>query len=272
LLRADFTIIIFSSDSQAKDIYDWRANVERICESIYSGQGYLWPDYLSEIYELKRGGRPEKDIVVKFFEQHPEQNHGLGKVMVKSVVQAVVRKKTIEQAIKECRVAVLKYDPDGKKTDAEEPEREKARAFAMQRSMAEQQRSIAEQHRSEWEYGDLIADLCGDESLSDNLYKQVLTYRDEGLTENDALKKLLLESRDSLRYGFYTWLKMAPDENTAQIVMNGYVRAGYGASRSRSGYSEFEREIFSSKCIEEIRKYDPTGVKNYSHNDSYRAE
>ncbi len=134
-------ILLFSASSViAMDIYEWRAETEAMCNSGYQ----LRPMILHSM----AGGRPETLVVNKMREENwiDGLSDGIGtdvntaNIIVRSVIHSMFIDKRLREPInlsresytqmfKRCSTAVLKYDPDGSKTERWRNQQPKAQSF-----------------------------------------------------------------------------------------------------------------------------------------------
>lgn len=109
-------IVLFASTVWSTDIYDWRASTERMCANWYS-------ILERPTRSLMAGGRPEKDVVEKTKDATPiitgsDIFDETQLIMVKSLVHSFFLHESYQKAYSRCSAAILKYDPDGKKTES----------------------------------------------------------------------------------------------------------------------------------------------------------
>jgi len=124
-----FVVPCFYSTALAYDIYDWRAGTEKMCN-----QGYQ--ALRTPILQSMAGGRPENLVVKKLEEADWISGlaHNIGTdlntadIIVSSLVHSMFIDKRLHEALnlsrdsykemfKRCSSAILKYDPDGRKTE-----------------------------------------------------------------------------------------------------------------------------------------------------------
>jgi hypothetical protein len=167
IAAAAFSMMLLSSWSWAMDIYDWRAETQRICSGSCKRLDRA-------ILANMAGGRPENLVVKKIKENNGVQavmdfgvDDTTAQIIITSLVHSFFADARLRnplnsdvgsylKAFKNCSTAILKYDPDGSKTvvyweqrqAAEEKLRAQKEAEQMEVERREQEEYAAKQEAS----------------------------------------------------------------------------------------------------------------------------